>query len=134
MSATNPTEPGGHPGVPQAEHDAAVAAARADGHAAGVTEGRTAGVAAEQERFAAILNSDAGKANLPVAVALALTGSTADQAKAVLAVTPKGAGLAQQMSGVPDPELGTGARPPQGAAGASLAAKMAKRFGASAQS
>lgn len=135
MSATNQTEPGGLPGIPKAEHDAAVSAARAEGHAAGVTEGRTAGIAAEQERFAAILGSDAGKANLSVAVALALTGSSLEQATAVLAVTPKGAGnLSHLMNGQPDPDLGAGTRTNPGAASASLATKMAKRFGAGAQS
>lgn len=135
MSATNPTEPGGLPGIPQAEHNAAVAAARTEGHAAGVTEGRTAGIAAEQERFAAILGSEAGKANLSVAVALALTGSSLEQATAVLAVTPKGAGsLSHLMNGQPDPDLGAGTRTNPGAASASLATKMAKRFGAGAQS
>lgn len=135
MSATNPTEPGGLPGIPQAEHNAAVAAARTEGHAAGVTEGRTAGIAAEQERFAAILGSDAGKANLSVAVALALTGSSLEQATAVLAVTPKGPGnLSHLMNGQPDPDLGAGTRTNPGASRASLATKMAKRFGAGAQS
>lgn len=135
MSGQNEGQPAANTGIPKAEHDAAVAAARTEGHAAGVTEGHTAGIAAEQERFAAILGSDAGKANLSVAVALALTGSSLEQATAVLAVTPKGAGnLSHLMNGQPDPDLGAGTRTNPGAASASLATKMAKRFGAGAQS
>lgn len=129
MSATEKTEPGGEAGIPKAEHDAAVAAARTDGHAAGKAEGEATGMAAERDRFKAILGSDAGKANLSVAVALALTGSSAEQAAAVLAVTPKASsGLGQLMAGVPDADLGTGAAPQKPETNA-LAARMAKRFG-----
>ena len=129
MSATEPNPPGGETGIPKAEHDAAVASARAEGHAADKAEGEALGMSAERERFKAILGSDAGKANLSVATALALTGSTAEQATAVLAVTPKAAsGLGQLMATVPDADLGTGAVPQKPETNA-LAARMAKRFG-----
>lgn len=66
--------------VPQATHDAALAAARTEAHAAGVAE--------ERARFEAILGCDEAKGRGEAALAIARTGASAEQAKAVLAVTP----------------------------------------------
>jgi signal peptide peptidase SppA len=66
--------------VPQAIFDTAIAAARTEGHAAGVTE--------ERARFNAILDSDAAKDRGGAALAIARTGATLEQASAVLAASP----------------------------------------------
>lgn len=120
------------PGIPRADHEAALTAARAQSRAEGVEEGQRLGATAERARLKGILELDAAKASPAAALALALdTDVTADQAKAVLAAQPAPAkpGLADQMRGHADPDLGPGTRPGPAAASGSLATKMAKRFG-----
>lgn len=80
MMTTETTEQAAPQGIPQSQHDAAVRAARA--------EGRTEGVAAERERISAILACDEARERNAQALAIALTGATLEQAKAVLAVSP----------------------------------------------
>jgi hypothetical protein len=62
-------------GIPQAEHDAAVARARSEGHneglAAGRREGETIGAAAAYERIGSILSNDKVKGKEALAVDLA---------------------------------------------------------------
>ena len=77
---TETTEQAAPQGIPQSQHDAAVRAARA--------EGRTEGIAAERERIASILACEEAKERSAQALAIALTGATLEQAKAVLAVSP----------------------------------------------
>lgn len=73
-------------GISTEAHEAAVAAARAEGHAAGLAEGRKA----ERDRRAAILASEEAKDRQAAAAALAdTTDLSVDQAKAALAAMPK---------------------------------------------
>ena len=66
-------------------HTAAVAAARAEGHAAGLAEGKTAGAAEATARIGAILGSDEAKANASLAAHFAFkTSMSAEDAKAAL--------------------------------------------------
>lgn len=89
----NNAQPGAtQQGIPLADHQAAVVKATADGKAAGITEGTTA----ERTRFSSILSSDEAKGRETQAVAIALTGASVEQAKAVLVVTPKGTSLAER--------------------------------------
>lgn len=68
-------------GIPQAQHDQAVAAARVEGKAEGLSEG----MKAQKDRINAILASDAGKKRPKAAMSAALTTSmTADEAAAFL--------------------------------------------------
>ncbi|MCZ8103986.1 MAG: S49 family peptidase [Burkholderiales bacterium] len=72
--------------VSREDHDRAVAAARAEGHAAGVQEGRAAGSTEASNRISAIMTSDEGKANPKLASHLAYNTSTSvEDAKATLA-------------------------------------------------
>lgn len=126
MTATVTTEPGGDPGIPKAEHDAAVTAARAEG----VAEGQKAGATAERTRLKGIMATDEAKAHPMAALALALeTEATADQAKAVLLANGKpSAGLAGLMATVPNPDIGAGT-PPAAVGANALKERMSKRFG-----
>jgi hypothetical protein len=68
-------------GIPQAQHDQALVAARAEGVAAGLTEG----MKAQKDRITAILSSDAGKLRPKAALSAALTTNmTAEEATAFL--------------------------------------------------
>lgn len=90
----NKTEPAADApkGVPQAEHDTAVAAAR--------TEGEKAGATAAQTRIAAILRSEAAKGRADQAMTLALdTTVSAEEAEKILAAAPKASGLEARASG-----------------------------------
>lgn len=69
--------PAADAGIPKADHDKAVA----DAHTAGAT--------AERERIKSILALEEAKGREKAALAIAMTGATVDQAKAVLEVTPK---------------------------------------------
>lgn len=71
--------------VSQADHEAAVAAARTDGHTAGVAEGRAAGAAEAAERINTIIGSEAGQKRPKAALNAALkTSMSADEAVAFL--------------------------------------------------
>lgn len=71
--------------VSQADHEAAVAAARTEGHTAGVAEGRTAGAADASARINTILGSEAGQKRPKAALNAALkTSMSADEAVAFL--------------------------------------------------
>jgi signal peptide peptidase SppA len=111
------TEQNTDKGVPQATHDAAVAASRAEGEKAGVT--------AERLRINSILGSDEAKTRPKAALSAALkTDMTVDQAKAFLAdlpeeakaEAPKGDGkdgkggnsFAEHMDRTEHPEVGAG--------------------------
>lgn len=77
-------------GVDQAAHDAAVATARTEGHAAGLKEGTTAGATAAKERISAILALDESKTRQASALKIALTTDmTVDQAKGLLGTLPE---------------------------------------------
>ncbi|UDL95499.1 S49 family peptidase [Lichenihabitans sp. PAMC28606] len=71
-------------------HTAAIASARQDGEKAGIT--------AERERFAAIINHPQAEGRRDQAVALALTGATVDMAAAMLATVEKTSGLDQRAT------------------------------------
>jgi signal peptide peptidase SppA len=132
MSGQTENQPAPDAGIPRAEHEAALTAARTEAKAEGVSEGHKLGATAERTRLKGIMSLDEAKAAPAAALALALdTEVTADQAKAVLAAQPAPTkpGLSQQMAGQRDPELGSGTKPAPAAASGSLANKMAKRFG-----
>lgn len=78
-------------GITQEAHNAAVAAARAEGHAAGLAEGRKAGATEAKERVGAILNAEEAKGRETLASHIAFkTDMSADDAKAMLAASPLG--------------------------------------------
>ena len=132
MSGQSENQPAPDAGIPRAEHEAALTAARTEAKAEGVAEGQKLGATAERSRLKGIMSLDEAKAAPAAALALALdTDVTADQAKAVLAAQPAPAkpGLSDQMCGQKDPELGTGTKPGAAAASGSLASKMASRHG-----
>lgn len=92
-------------------HTAAqVEAARTEGHAAGLSLGRTEGAQAERARVKAILTHDEAKDRGAVAQSLALeTDMSVEQAAKVLAATPKaspGNALASVMAGISNPKVG----------------------------
>ena len=71
--------------VSQADHEAAVAAARIEGHTAGVAEGRAAGATDASARINAILGSEAGQKRPKAALNAALkTSMSAEEAVAFL--------------------------------------------------
>lgn len=77
-------------GQNQAVDQAALDAARAEGHATGLTAGRAEGATAEKTRITAIIGSEVGLARPNAALAAALdTDMTADQATAFLAKLPE---------------------------------------------
>jgi signal peptide peptidase SppA len=68
------------------DHEAALATARSEGHAAGVAEGSTNGAVAERARITAILGSDEGKKRPKAALSCALrSGMDVEAASAFLA-------------------------------------------------
>lgn len=74
----------------QAEHDAAVASARTEGHAAGRAEGETAGANTAMARVRAILTHEEAQGREALAQRLALESDmTAEAAVAVMQTTPK---------------------------------------------
>lgn len=85
--------------ITQEAHDAAIKAARAEGHAEGVKAGTDAGIKSERDRFSAILNSDDGKKRPKQALALALTGAASDMAGSMLAVAPEETGATASAPG-----------------------------------
>ncbi|ACL55632.1 S49 family peptidase [Methylobacterium nodulans] len=116
-------------------HEAAVAAARADGEAAGRTAGEAVGATAAKVRIKAILGSDEAKGRQDLAEHLAFdTDMAAEAAVAVLAKAPKmapaaaeGADFLAAMRAQPNPDLGTG-RSHGADQGPSLADRMRARF------
>ncbi|CUA90906.1 Peptidase family S49 [Chelatococcus sambhunathii] len=118
------------PGILKADHDAAVAKARedgrAEGHAAGLAEGRKA----ERERRAAIVGSEEAQGREAAAAALAdTTDLSADEAKRALAAMPKAGAagippLAQRASDDPSAGAPDGSRPTdKGKSGAAYSAE-----------
>lgn len=81
-------------GITHEAHTAAVAAARAEGHTAGLAEGRKAGAEEARSRIGTILSSDEAKVNPSLASHLAFkTDMSAEEAKTVLAAAgPAAAG------------------------------------------
>lgn len=85
--ADDPNKPAANSGIPQAEHDAAVAAARAEGHAEGVKAGATA----ERDRFKAVSSSEHYQGREASAHHMLLTTDmSAEQINGVLAGIPAG--------------------------------------------
>lgn len=75
----------------QAEFDKAVADARTEGHAAGMSEGKTAGAKAANDRVAAVVGHEAFKGRADTALKmLTSTSMTADELTGVLATIPAG--------------------------------------------
>ena len=74
--------------ITQEQHDAAVAAARTEGHATGVLEGSTAGAKATTDRLTTILSSDKVTGKEVAALNLAIT-SPEMSADAVIAFVEK---------------------------------------------
>lgn len=88
--------------ITQEAHTAAVSAARAEGHAAGLAEGKTLGATAAKERIGAILGSDEAKGNPSLASHLAFkTDMSADDAKVALTA----AGPAAPAAGQPQQSI-----------------------------
>lgn len=135
--------------IPQAEHDAAVAAAREAGRADGLTAGRTEGEAAAAARLATIVGAEGVKdqpARLAAAINLATKQPSMAATDVIAFVTetiPVASGEAsfqQRMAQQGNPALGTGATTTaQGAAVESAVVKAGyakavaaanKRFGA----
>lgn len=130
----------------QAQFDQAVAAARTEGHAAGVAEGKNdtetavanakaEGAKGERERIKAVTSLEEAKGREAQALAIAVnTDMSAEQAKTVLAVSPKATaagggraggaalGLAVETGGQPD--ASAGAMTPD-----EVAASINKQFG-----
>lgn len=93
MSETK-TAPDANSGITQAQLDAAVATARADA------------TAAERGRISAILALDEAKGREKAALAIAMTGATVEQAKAVLSASPKEAEAAKPAQRAADQPAG----------------------------
>ncbi|UMY19126.1 S49 family peptidase [Methylobacterium organophilum] len=118
-------------------HEAAVAAARADGEKTGREAGKADGVTSERARCKAILGSDQAKGREDLASHLAFdTDMAAEGAAAVLAKAPKNAPQAEgndfvaAMRGQSNPDLGTGGAHGEHQ-GPSLADRMRARLGIS---
>lgn len=80
-------------------HAAAVAAARAEGHAAGLKEGKAAGAAEATDRIGAILNCEEAKGREALAAHIAFkTSMSAEDAKGMLAASGPAAGASASNS------------------------------------
>lgn len=146
------TAPDANSGLTNKEVDAKVATARTEGHAAGATEAKaaaqaetetavasakTAGATVERERIKSIVSLEEAKGREAQALAIALnTEMSADQAKAVLAASPKAsvAPAGERASGAPM-GLAVETSPKPGASADALsadevAASINKQFGA----
>lgn len=119
-------------------HEAAVAAARADGEKAGREAGRAEGATAERTRTKAILGSEEAKDRGSLAEHFAFdTGMSAEDAVAALAKAPKAAAEGQRndflaaMRDEKNPDLGTGGAHGEHQ-GPSLTDRMRARHGVTA--
>ena len=118
--------------VPQAQHTAAVASARADGI--------TAGAAAERARISGILTHAEAEGRADMARSLALdTDLTAEAAGKVLATAPKGAApeanaglksIEERAKGLAEFGAGEGQKPAAGAEADAGYAKAIKKINA----
>jgi hypothetical protein len=107
-AAATPTD-----GVAKADHDKAVATARAEGKAEGIAEGAKAAT----DRFAAVLGAEGIKgdaARMSAAIDLAVKAPAMAAADVVSFVTGNvgggaGASLGEKMASLGNPALGTGA-------------------------
>lgn len=101
--------------IPLAQHESAVAAARAEGVSAGRMEGEKTGATAERTRVAAILDHESASGRETLARHFAFkTDMAPEAAQAALAAAPKETkaaetGLLAEMSKVNQLALGTGA-------------------------
>ena len=95
-------------GFTQAQMDEATARARAEGHAEGVKAGATG----ERQRISAILKAEEARGREPQATTMALdTDLSAEDAKKILAASPKGSAIPPIADRSAGPEIGAGATP-----------------------
>jgi signal peptide peptidase SppA len=129
--------------ISQADHEAAVAAARTEGHAAGKVVGIKEGATAENMRLNTILGSDKvkGKKKSALQIATAMPDATADKVIEIVAALPASVPAAATISERAGGQgalvaLGTGATKPADAATAgwnAAAAAVNKQFGVAAK-
>ena len=95
-------------GFTQAQMDEATARARAEGHAEGVKAGATG----ERQRISAILKAEEARGREPQATTMALdTDLSAEDAKKILAASPKGSAVPPIADRSAGPEIGSAANP-----------------------
>jgi len=99
--------------------EAQLEAARQQGHAAGLQEGRSAGAQAERERLLAVLNhaDTAGRERFAIQLALEAPAMTADGVVRMCQQVPKASGAAPAVPSVATRERETGADQITGTAG-----------------
>jgi capsid assembly protease len=129
----NMSEPSPNPDmITKADHDTAVAKARAEAFASGKAEGVTEGATAERERYSAIVNSEHATGRASLAQHFVKSGTSAADAIAALAAAPAQAEakpntLVTTMGGAPDTTLGNPpSNNPKALTGAALGSQRAR--------
>lgn len=126
--------------ITQEAHAAAVSAARAEGHAAGLSEGKTLGAREAADRIGAILNCEEAKGRSALAAHIAFkSGMSADDAKAMLsasaveAAPDAGKSLEQRSREAGEFGAGGSLTPPKGSSAAASDGWKAAVSGAAQQ-